>query len=255
MQRPTRHHGFTLIELLVVISIIALLIALLLPALRQARETARAAACLSNVRQVAMLAHTYAANHRGVAPQGESNGRTVPGGGFKTEDWHGIYERAGYVTSHTRIVPCPKVIVGPYAMILGAWSAPMIGEIRTFPFGTFVDAYDFRGMVLDQLQVPSSYAMVIDSGSVSGAIKPLATVRVVGGPVFHPWGEYNAGGGVYQTWMAHRGIANVAYADGHGDACDSDRLLAANNWNTSAALSNRGIDSWWDGDGNMVNPF
>ena len=44
--------GFTLIELLVVIAIIAILAAILFPVFAQARESARRASCLSNLRQM-----------------------------------------------------------------------------------------------------------------------------------------------------------------------------------------------------------
>lgn len=62
--RPARSdRGFTLIELLVTISIIALLISILLPSLSSARETARRAQCLSQLRQVHLGASLYGQDH------------------------------------------------------------------------------------------------------------------------------------------------------------------------------------------------
>lgn len=68
--------GFTLVELLVVISIVALLISILLPALKGARETARQAACLSNIRQMQMGIAFYLQDFDGVYPAAEDKPRS-----------------------------------------------------------------------------------------------------------------------------------------------------------------------------------
>ncbi len=65
MFQPLHKRGFTLIELLVVISIIALLVGILLPALAQGRQTAKAVACLSNLRQLATAHYLYMGDHNG----------------------------------------------------------------------------------------------------------------------------------------------------------------------------------------------
>ncbi len=63
-----KYRAFTLIELLVVIAIIAILAAMLLPALSAARERARAANCMNNLKQYGLALHMYSGDNDGYCP-------------------------------------------------------------------------------------------------------------------------------------------------------------------------------------------
>ena len=103
-----RSRGFTLIELLVVISIIALLISLLLPALQTARDSARTVQCASNIRQIGLMQHTFAAEFDGRFP-----GPATPASGGSGAWWavlNTIQAGAASTSHHGPVDPFPLKI-------------------------------------------------------------------------------------------------------------------------------------------------
>ena len=74
----TRKKGFTLIELLVVIAIIAILAAILFPVFARARENARRASCLSNIKQMGLALMQYAQDNDEGLPNTHITGYTGP---------------------------------------------------------------------------------------------------------------------------------------------------------------------------------
>lgn len=117
-QHGARDHAslcraFTVVELLVVIAIIAVLAALLLPALKSAQKAALSAACMNNLRQLAVGQTLY---------QSDSGGVVLPAFSEPTAYWWDELKNYGLSAKALR---CPA---GLKQVLTNAWAGQGISQ-------------------------------------------------------------------------------------------------------------------------------
>lgn len=203
-----KRKGFTLIELLVVIAILAILAAILFPVFSQAREKARAATCLSNLRQMALGMRMYAQDYDELYPPHRLGTGAV-------------YPRA--YTWRAAIFPYLKNVDFQRCPSNAFNRVPTVGEVRWVERGEpFPRSYCMNSAGLN--------ANVFDARSDASVDRPSELIMICecryGYPNVHPskesWSSFryssewnptpNSPQGVLQT---HQGTSNFVFVDGH----------------------------------------
>jgi prepilin-type N-terminal cleavage/methylation domain-containing protein/prepilin-type processing-associated H-X9-DG protein len=201
--------GFTLIELLVVIAIIAILAAILFPVFAKAREKARQASCLSNIKQMATAGMMYSQDYDEMFPISHQT------------DGDGILRRW-----------CETLI--PYVKNSQIWRCPSDGGVlprwSTGPDAfacSYASNYNLQSTAVGRVVAPASTVWMCDAGAsyTNGASGRLATPVVA---LEGSWILYDPiGATVADTnWCGpnprHNEMSNVNFCDGHAKALKAD---------------------------------
>ena len=232
-----RRCGFTLIELLVVISIIALLIGLLLPALKKAKESARRAICLSNLRQVMNGLHVYANEFDGRFPAEhlEANASltfqlTIPRTRYVgyyieyTDPRDGVTNQfvgpgmliALQIITDIKIFYCPSQRLDRFSYPTGYFAGPSYPGYRNC-------SYLYR--IFGQLSsgVTQSDVDALHNYSLHDVKSPIAIMADIFRPGSSSWGADSG-----DTAWAHiePPAVNVTFSDGHAEQIADNALWA-----------------------------
>jgi prepilin-type N-terminal cleavage/methylation domain-containing protein len=228
MTNSRRTQGFTLIELLVVIAIIAILAAILFPVFAQARNKARQAACLSNVKQLALGTMQYVQDYDELFPQWSPGGPGDSWGQPEGQGWW-MNQIMPYV-KNTGVHACPNdTRTGGDLNAWGYSVVPGSTANGTQPAKYYKSSYGISEYLVNGYNAQASLNYPADTFLLADAVGPLMNDwdECNTWPPFGPTRVWFANAGSWGAWGSHtnyeawkRTVRHsdgevIAYADGH----------------------------------------
>jgi prepilin-type N-terminal cleavage/methylation domain-containing protein/prepilin-type processing-associated H-X9-DG protein len=233
-QKSNGKRGFTLIELLVVIAIIAILAAILFPVFARARENARRASCVSNVKQIMLGVMQYTQDYDEKYPPSYTYTPAISG------VWY-TYTQP-YLKS-AQIFKCPSDSNNDLATMsaLGDGNGYVVSYAANFYLGGDIPVSIAS---LSSVQSPSTTVYMSDAGMQAdgdnGTVRAASPIKNGGLRLLI---DSSIAAGTNGDWMGpnprHLETAVVGFADGHVKALRPNSWYYTNSWQMHPECSSK----------------